>query len=86
MISKVVRVSKKNTIYIPKDVAERVGISEGTLVEVSVEDGKIVLTPVPDPLWLALHGPKFAEVSIEDIERTSEEMQEEHADEHEGSP
>jgi len=55
------------------------------LVEVSVEDGKIVLTPIPDPLWLALYGPKFAEVSIEDIERTSEEMQEGRADEHEGS-
>jgi len=62
-----------------------VGISEGALVEVSVEDGKIVLTPIPDPLWLALYGPKFAEVSIEDIERTSEEMQEGRADEHEGS-
>ena len=85
MTSKVVRVSKKNTIYIPKDVAEKAGISEGTLVEVSVEDGKIVLTPIPDPLWLALYGPKFAEVSIEDVERTSEEMQEGHAHEREGS-
>jgi AbrB family looped-hinge helix DNA binding protein len=47
MLSKVVRVSKKNTIYIPKDIAEKVGVSEGILVEVSVEDGKIVLTPIP---------------------------------------
>jgi AbrB family looped-hinge helix DNA binding protein len=85
MLSKVVRVSKKNTIYIPKDIAEKVGVSEGILVEVSVEDGKIVLTPIPDPLWLALHGPKFAEVSIEDVERTSEEMQEGLVNEHEGA-
>jgi hypothetical protein len=38
---------------------------------------RIILTPIPDPLWLALHGPKFAEISLEDVERVSEEMQEE---------
>jgi len=80
---RVVRVSKKNTVYIPKDVAEKVGIGEGSLLEISVDNGRIVLTPVPDPLWLALYGPKFAEVSAEDIERTSEEMQGEYV--HEGA-
>jgi antitoxin MazE len=74
---RVVRVNRKNTIYIPKDVAEKVGIKEGVLVEVSVEGNRIILTPIPDPLWLALHGPKFAEISLEDVERVSEEMQKE---------
>lgn len=83
MCGRVVRVSKKNTVYIPKDVAEKVGIGEGSLLEISVDNGRIVLTPVPDPLWLALYGPKFAEVSAEDIERTSEEMQGEYV--HEGA-
>lgn len=78
MCGRVVRVSKKNTVYIPKDVAEKVGIGEGSLLEISVDNGRIILTPVPDPLWLALYGPKFAEVSVEDIERTSEEMQREY--------
>ncbi len=78
---RVVRVSRKNTIYIPKDVAERVGIREGVLVEITVEGGRIILTPIPDPLWLALHGPKFAEISVEDVERASEEMQRGLADE-----
>jgi AbrB family looped-hinge helix DNA binding protein len=74
---RVVRVNRKNAVYIPKDVAEKVGIKEGVLVEVSVEGNRITLTPTPDPLWLALHGPKFAEISLEDVERVSEEMQEE---------
>jgi AbrB family looped-hinge helix DNA binding protein len=86
MPSRVVRVSKKNTIYIPKEIAEKVGISEGTLIEMSLENERIVLKPIPDQLWLALYGPKFAEVSIEDVERTSEEMQEEHVNEHESAP
>jgi len=86
MPNRVVRVSKKNTIYIPKEIAEKVGISEGALIEVSVENERIVLTPILDPLWLALYGPKFAEVSIEDVERTSEGMQEEHVNEHESAP
>jgi antitoxin MazE len=78
---RVVRVSRKNTIYIPKDVAERVGIREGVLVEITVEGGRIILTPIPDPLWLALHGPKFAEISVKDVEKVSEEMQRGLADE-----
>lgn len=81
MGTRIIRVSKKNTIYIPKDVAEKTGIREGVLVEVSVEGNKIILTPIPNPLWLALYGPKFAEISVEDVERVSEEMQEGLADE-----
>jgi AbrB family looped-hinge helix DNA binding protein len=46
---RIVRVSRKNTIYIPKDVAERVGIREGVLAEITVEGGRIILTPIPDP-------------------------------------
>jgi hypothetical protein len=38
--------------------------------------GRIVLTPIPDPLWLALYGPKFAEITVEEVEKYSEEMQE----------
>ena len=74
-VSRIVRVSKKNTIYIPKDIAEKLGISEGAYLELRVERDKLVAIPIPDPFWLALRGPKFAEVSIEDIERISEEEQ-----------
>lgn len=74
-VSRVVRVSKKNTIYIPKDIAEKLGISEGAYLELRVEGGKLVATPIPDPFWLALRGPKFAEATLEEVERTSEEEQ-----------
>jgi len=76
MCGRIVRLSKKNTIYIPKDLAEKAGIREGVLLEISVENGRVVLTPIPDPLWLALYGPKFAEITVEEVEKYSEEMQE----------
>lgn len=76
MCGRIVRLSKKNTIYIPKDLAEKAGIREGVLLEISVENGRVVLTPIPDPLWLALYGPKFAEITAEEVEKYSEEMQE----------
>ncbi len=73
--SRLVRVSKKNTVYIPKDIAEEIGITEGSYLELKVEGGKLVATPIPDPFWLALKGPKFAETTLEEIEATSEEEQ-----------
>ena len=74
-MGRVVRVSKKNTIYIPRDIAERLGIGEGAYLELRVEGGKLVATPIPDPFWLALKGPKFAETTVEEVESISEEEQ-----------
>jgi AbrB family looped-hinge helix DNA binding protein len=74
-ISRVVRVSKKNTIYIPKDIAEKLGIVEGSYLELRVEGDKLMAIPIPDPFWLALKGSKFAETTLEEIERISEEEQ-----------
>ena len=72
---RIVRVSKKRTIYIPKEIADKVGISEGTYLELVVEDNKLVMIPIPDPFWLALKGPKFASMSVDEIEKISEEEQ-----------
>jgi looped-hinge helix DNA binding domain, AbrB family len=74
-MSNIVRVSKKNTIYIPKNIAERLGIVEGSYLELRVEGDKLVATPIPNPFWLALRGPKFAETTLKEIERVSEEEQ-----------
>jgi len=71
------RVGRKNTIYIPKAVAEAVGLREGSVVELSVKGNKIIIRVVPDPFDLALKGPKFAKISFEEFERESEEMQRE---------
>jgi len=71
------RVGRKNTIYIPKAIAEAVGLREGDIVTISVNNGKIVIEVIPDPFDLALRGSKFAETTFEEFERESEEMQSE---------
>ncbi|RLF04386.1 MAG: AbrB/MazE/SpoVT family DNA-binding domain-containing protein [Thermoprotei archaeon] len=71
------RVSKKLTLYIPKAIAEAVGIREGSFVKMRVEGSRIVIEPLPDPFDLALTGPKFAKTTFEEFERESEEMQRE---------
>ena len=72
-----VRISKKFTLYIPKAIAEAVGLKEGDYVKIRVENSKIVLEPVPDPFDIALRGPKFAKTTFEEFEKESEEMQDE---------
>ena len=71
------RISRKMTLYIPKALAEAAGIKEGSYVKLKVKDSKIIIEPIPDPLEYALRGPKFAEVTFEEIERISEEIQDE---------
>ncbi|ADM27528.1 transcriptional regulator/antitoxin, MazE [Ignisphaera aggregans DSM 17230] len=71
------RVGRKNTIYIPKAIAEAVGLREGDIVTISVKNGKIVIEVIPNPFDLALRGSKFAETTFEEFERESEEMQSE---------
>ncbi|WP_243666316.1 AbrB/MazE/SpoVT family DNA-binding domain-containing protein [Vulcanisaeta sp. JCM 16159] len=54
MLEVKVRVSKKNTIYIPKAISEAVGISEGDYVILRVEGSRIVIERVEDPFEYAL--------------------------------
>ena len=75
MLEARVRVSRKNTIYIPKAISEAVGISEGDYVVLRVEGGRIVIERVEDPFEYALRVRKFAEVTFEEFERESEEVQ-----------
>ncbi len=72
-----VRISKKYTLYIPKAIAKAVGIREGSVVKLKVEDSKIVLEPIPNPFDIALKGPKYAKTTFEEFEKESEEMQDE---------
>ena len=71
----IVRVSKGNTICIPKAISEAVGISEGDYVILRVEGNRIVIERVEDPFEYALRVRKFAEVTFEEFERESEEVQ-----------
>jgi AbrB family looped-hinge helix DNA binding protein len=71
-----VKVSKKRLIAIPKAVAEKLGIVEGMKLRLYVEGDKIVLEPVRDALWFAIHGPKVARISFEEVEEESIREQE----------
>ncbi len=65
------RVGRKRVIVIPKAVAEAVGIREGQKVRVMAVEGKIVIEPVRDAVWLALYGRKIGRISPEEVEGES---------------
>jgi AbrB family looped-hinge helix DNA binding protein len=71
-----VKVSRKRLIAIPKAVAERLGIVEGVRLKLYVERDRIVLEPVRDALWYAIHGPKAGYIGFEELEEESMREQE----------
>jgi len=70
-----IRVGRKRTIVIPKAVAEALGIDEGSKLKLTVENGKIILEPIPDAIQLSLRGDKLGKVSLKDLEAESIEIQ-----------
>jgi AbrB family looped-hinge helix DNA binding protein len=42
-----VRVKRKGQVTIPKEIRNKFGIEEGTILEIRIEDHKIVLKPLP---------------------------------------
>ena len=70
-----VKVHRGRRVTIPKAVADLLGIEEGSRLRLHVEDDKIVLEPVRDALWFAIHGPKVAYVGFEELEEESESEQ-----------
>lgn len=65
------KVGRKRVIVIPKAVAEAVGIREGQKVRVMAVEGRIVIEPVRDAVWLALHGRKIGRIAPEEVEEES---------------
>ncbi|WP_052287748.1 AbrB/MazE/SpoVT family DNA-binding domain-containing protein [Hyperthermus butylicus] len=72
-----VKLSSKGAVYLPRDVLRRLGLREGCELLLHLEGSRIVLTPVYDPLELALKGPKYARVAFEEFEEWSEKWQQE---------
>ena len=70
-----IRVGRKRTIVIPKAIAEALGIDEGSKLKLTVENGKIILEPIPDAIQLSLRGDKLGKVSLKDLEAESIEIQ-----------
>ncbi|MDM7275358.1 MAG: AbrB/MazE/SpoVT family DNA-binding domain-containing protein [Thermoprotei archaeon] len=65
------KISKKRLLAIPKAAAERLGLEEGSRVKIIVEDERLVIEPVRDAIWYALHGPKIGFISFNELERES---------------
>lgn len=65
------RVGRKRVVVIPKAVADAVGLVEGQRIRIRVEGSRIVIEPVHDPIWLALHGKKLGYIDVEELEEES---------------
>ena len=76
--SQKIRVGRKRTIVIPKKIAEKLGIREGSYLLISIKDDTILLKPVPDAITLSLKGAKFAKVTLKELEEESKRVQEEY--------
>jgi transcriptional regulator, AbrB family len=70
-----VKVHRGRRITIPKAVADLLGIEEGSRLRLHVEGDRVVLEPVRDALWFAVHGPKVAYIGFEELEGESESEQ-----------
>ena len=74
LIVTVVRVHRKGIIVLPKSIREEVGIEEGMLLEVSVENGRVVLKPLDlwDRVWGCGKGKGSAEEAELELDREEE--------------
>ncbi|MCC6016945.1 MAG: AbrB/MazE/SpoVT family DNA-binding domain-containing protein [Desulfurococcaceae archaeon] len=74
MIKEVVKVHKKGVVVIPKSIRDALGIVEGTLLEVRIENNKIVLEPLDlwDKVWKCCSG--SAEEAEKELDREEEEF------------
>ncbi len=72
------RVGKKRVLVIPKVIAEKTGIVEGTRVRITAEENKIIIEHLRDAVWLSLHGEKIAHLSLKELEEESLERQKEY--------
>lgn len=70
----VIKVHKKGLIVLPKSIREELGIDEGTLLEVTIEEGKIVLKPLDlwDRVWGCGKGRGSAEEAELELDKEEE--------------
>jgi AbrB family looped-hinge helix DNA binding protein len=74
MIKEIVKVHKKGVVIIPKSIRDALGIIEGTLLEVRIENNKIVFEPLDlwDKVWKCCSG--SAEEAEEELDKEEEEF------------
>jgi AbrB family looped-hinge helix DNA binding protein len=74
MQREVIKVHKKGIIVLPKIVREALNIEEGTLLELRVEDGKILLEPLDlwERVWRCCSG--SAEEAEKELDKEEEKF------------
>jgi len=75
-ISAETKLGKKRVIVIPKKIADAVKIREGQRVRIEAVNNKIIIEPIRDAIWLAIHGRKIDKILPEEIEEESLHEQE----------
>ena len=71
-----VRIGEELSFRIPRAIAEKLGLKEGSRITMHVEEGKLLVGPAEDAIDLALKGKKFASLTPEEVEKISREAQE----------
>ena len=71
------KVAKKLALYPPKKIMLQLGLDEGQRVKYTVEKGKLVVEPLPNPIDLALKSEKWSSTTVKKFEREAELEQEE---------
>jgi len=56
----ILKICRKGAIYLSKKILESLGAQEGDHLSVKVENGKLILEVIPDPLLLAARTKKWA--------------------------
>lgn len=69
------RIGKRRTIYLPKAVVDEARLKVGMKILITVEGNRIIIEPIHSPITLALHGEKFASITLEEMEAVSIEHQ-----------
>lgn len=72
----ITKIGKKRVIVIPKAIANELKISEGQKVRITTDGKRIIIEPIRDAIWLALHGKKIGRIEPEEIEEESVHEQE----------
>ncbi len=78
------KIYRKNIIVLPRELLDKIGLTEGMKVRIYSRDNKIIIEPVKDAIWLAVHGEKIASITLEELESISLEEQEKNIDEKTG--
>jgi len=71
------KVAKKRALYPPKSIMDKLNLNEGQLVKYRIEDKRLVVEPVRDPLELAIKSKKWGKTTVKEFEEESEKEQRE---------